>query len=360
MSFDFSESGRSARELIPVPDVPLASIRSRSQAARKRGRVQALVACAAISVGVVGAGTGIGAKIVDGLRVWVSGGQAAIKLDSIVVIRHPTSPELRDTIAHATFPVVFPVGIPADSRVFMLTATPADRPRAIIVSYQTHTGSDGPGFVLLDPAAVDASSGGVQAASARFQAVYHWRAGGEVVLAIKKRLVAAEVERIKAAMAQSSPRESLAVVETMLAKVAVLGGPNRLELAERYAPGTGRSVLLDELQVRSIARGGNRGTPILDRRVFRASHVPYAHGDIDYRKLGPSRSKSVAVPANGVRAIAAAVRSAGGAACGCEVLFNQPNAATYWVWTIPMSGAQAGVKKYSVDARTLGVTPARS
>jgi hypothetical protein len=358
MSFDFSATGRSAREMIPVPDVPLASIRSRSEAARNRGRVQALVACAAISVGAVGAGTAIGAKIVDGLRVWVSGGQVAIKLDSIVVIRNPTAPELRGTIAHATFPVVFPVGIPAGSRVFMLTATPADRPRAIIVSYQTH-GGDGPSFVLLDPAAVDASPGGVQAASARFQAVYNWRAGGEVVLALKQRLVPADVERIKAAMAQSSPRESLAVVETMLAKVAVLGGPNRLEVAERYAPRTGRSVLLDQLQVRSIAGGRNRGMPILDRRVFRASHVPYAHGDIDYRKLGPWRSTSVAVPRNGVRAIAAAVRSAGGAACACEVLFHQPSATAYWIWTIPMSGPPA-VKKYVVDAKTFGVTAAQS
>jgi hypothetical protein len=357
MSSDFSAKGRSARDLIPVPDLPLNAIRSRSHAARARGRLQAIAACAAIAAGAIGAGSGLGEKVYDGVRVWLSGDKVAVAMTSFVMVRQPTAADLRDTIAGATFPVVFPAGIPADSRVAMLAASPPGHPSAIVVSYHTHPGGDGPTFVLLDPAVVDASGGGVRAASARFGAVYDWRTGGEIVLAAKRGLAPGDIGRIKAAMATSSPRQSLAAIDSMLATVAALGGPNRLELAERSAPRTGRSVLLDQAQVRSIPRVAQRGTPIRDGRAFRVTQVPYANGQMDYRKMRAVASGVVAVPPNGVRAIDAVLRSAGGGDCGCEVLFHQPSAATYWIWTIPMTGPPAA-KKYAVDAKTLAVTAA--
>jgi hypothetical protein len=71
-----------------------------------------------------------------------------------------------------------------------------------------------------------------------------------------------------------------------------------------------------------------------------------------------SKSHSVAISAGGMRAIAAVLRSKshGALECGCEVLFNQPNASTYWIWTIPLQASDAA-RKYAVDARTFAVTP---
>jgi hypothetical protein len=368
MSFDFSAAGRSARERIPAPEVPMESIRTRSRAARTRGRVQTLVACVAIFAGVVGAGSGLGAKIYDGVRVWLSGGEMSMTMTSFVMVREPTARDLRDAIAHATFPVVLPVGVPAGSHVIGIELTPAERPSVIVIAYHDRAGREGGSFALLDPAVVD-REGGLQAASARFGPVYDWRLRGEIVLTSKRVvsksfLSADDLARVKAAMARSSPTESLAATEPLLTKVTVIGGgaSERLALAERYRPRTGQSVLIDQVQVPSIPRLAQRGAPILDMRTYRATKVPYVNGQLDYAHVTGAASKTIAVSPNGVRAIAAVLRSTGAGdhpnACRCEVLFNQPSSKTYWVWTIPTSGSSDGVKKYVVDARTFSVTPA--
>ena len=361
MSFDFSATGRAAREQITVPEIPMESIRSRSHALRARGRVQALAACAAISVGAIGAGTGLGVKIYDGVHVWLSGGKAAMAVQTFVMVREPTAADVRKAIAHATFPVVFPVGMPVGSRVFGIEATPAGRPSAIIIAYRNTGGAEGATFVLLDPAVVDAQGAAARTAAARFGRVDDWRIGGEIVLVASHRLPPSDLERIKAAMLTSSPSVSLAATEAIAPKVVIVGGHDRLDRAERLRPPNGSTVLVDQGTVRSITLGGKSGQAILDRRVFRATKVPYANGEMDYRNVKGVPSKAIAVTANGVRAIAAVLRSTGagrhGNDCGCEVLFSQPNGTTYWIWTMPASAA-GPVKKYSVDARTLVVTPA--
>ena len=361
MSFDFSAAGRSARERIPTPKVPMESIRTRSRAARARGRAQALAACAAIAIVTIGAGTGLGAKISNGVHIWLSGGQVSMQMRSFVMVRDPMATDLRDAIAHATFPVVLPVGLPAGSRVFGIQAIPAERPSVIVIAYHDPAGRDGGSFVLLDPAVVE-DRGTVQAAAARLGPVYEWRLHEETVLAGKKFLSPSDIERIKAAMAASSPSDSLAATESALTKVTVLGGESeRLAIAERFRPQTGPSFLLGQHQTESIPRLAKTGAPILDVRTFRATKVPYANGQLDYSHLTGSTSKTIAISPNGVRAIDAVLRSAAGGHhgdCACEVLFSRPNGNTYWIWTIPMSGSAAGVKKYAVDARTLAVTAA--
>ncbi len=358
MSNEFSAQGKSARELIPVPDLAMESIRIRSRAARTHARAQALIACAAISIGAIGAGA-VGSKLYDGVRVWLAGDKAAIRLDSFESVFEPMASDVRAAAAHATFPVVFPVGIPAGSRVRMLTVSPPAHPRAIIVSYENHAGGDGPGFVLLDPAVFEVN-GAAQIASAQVGPAYDWRVGGEVVLAGRARFSLQDRDRVKTAMLQSSPRESLAAIDTMVFKIMVLGRAERVEVAERSAPRSGRSVLLAQYLVRTIPRLVKSGAPIIDRRAARVVKVPYVNGQFDYRHMRAVPGHAIGVPANGVRAIGAVLRStvAGGDGgdCKCEIMFNQPNSAAYWVWKIPMSGPPT-VKKYAVDARTFAVTP---
>lgn len=361
MDSDFSTMGRLARETIPVPALPMDSILSRSHAARARGRLGTFAACAAVTLAAVGFGTGVGAKIYDGVHVWLAGGRARVIVHSGTIMRHPMASELRTAIAGATFPVVFPVGIRADSRIDMVTLAPADHPSVITLSYDNGTGFRA-AFALIDPAVVDPNVRGIPTGAARPPSVrtpYRWRVGGEIVIvADKQHITLADVSRIKAAMAASSPQASLALTETMLPEITVLGGTVRLKVAERYRPSTGRSVLLDQAYLRSIPGLVAHGKSMLDTRISTIDNIAYANGDIH---TGNARkSNAVAISAGGVRAIDAVMRSAGVARgrtdCNCEILFNQPDASAYSVWIIPLSGPETA-KKYSVDAKTFEVTP---
>src|SRR6202011_3662669 len=80
---------------------------------------------------------------------------------------------------------------------------------------------------------------------------YHWRVGGEIV-AVKDKIASDDLNRIKAAMMKASPSESLALTETMLPKIMVLGGTVRVAIAEELAPPGARSVVLGEEQIRAI------------------------------------------------------------------------------------------------------------
>ena len=161
MGSDFSAMGRSARELIPVPPVPLQSIRGSSHRARARGRMQTIAACAAVSLCALGAGAG--AKMYHDAQVWLSGGKITATVHSGVLMHQPTAAELRKAIARATFPVVFPVGVPAGSRVYMVTLAPAERPSMITVSYQNERSGFKASFALLDPAVVDSNDASLPA-----------------------------------------------------------------------------------------------------------------------------------------------------------------------------------------------------
>lgn len=356
MSSDFSAQGRSARALIDVPEVPIASIRARSRAARAQQRMRIAAACATLLVAVaVGAGTGAGAKLYFSVRVWLSGGKAAVTVSSFDGVREPTSAEFRDAIAHATFPVVLPTGLPAGTRVTHLFSTPAGHPSALFISYANDQTRKNVSFVLVDPAVVDLGGQLMKMQGASPSEMYDWRAGNEVVL-VPKTIPAAEADSIKAAMQTATPADSLAATEPMLATVIVLGDPGRLQLAERYRPQSGRSVLIPRDQLRSVAALARQGAPIRDMRVFHVTKFPYVNGVPDYAHAKGWNARTVAVPPGGVRAIDAVLRSARSAGengdCGCEVLFDQTSPTAYAIWLISLSGA-GDVRHYTVDARTL-------
>jgi hypothetical protein len=196
------------------------------------------------------------------------------------------------------------------------------------------------------------------AGSARplFRADYQWQIGSETVLVLKENISAVDANRIKAAMLQASPAYSLALTDAMLRKVTVVGGAATLaDAGERYAPSEGRSVLLDRQQTRQIPRLVMQDKPVLDSRIIYLSNIPSVHGEPDYSKATLHWPKIIVISEGGVRAIDAVLRSTGKRDnCGCEILFNQPNKTTYWVWKLPLSGSP--VKKFSVDANTFVVT----
>ncbi|HEY5257810.1 MAG TPA: hypothetical protein VIJ12_05460 [Candidatus Baltobacteraceae bacterium] len=363
MHSNFSTAGKSARELIPVPELPAEFIRSRSFATAARDRVRSFVLGGAICLAAVGAGAGLGGKIYDGVHVWLSGGKAAVtNIRSLTAMHRPKAADVRAAIARATFPVVFPVGLPAGTRVTMMGYAPAEHPNFIMVMYWNRRAHVQGGFSIFDSTAVNTSEALLPPGASR-GAVYTWRVGGETVVTGKHSMTVGDVNAVRAAMMETSASDSLAATDkmltriTMLAPTPVLGDlPEPAKVAERYASPNGRSVLLGRQSIASIARILKEGKPILDTRIVSLGEIPNLHGDPDYTKAKYHWPKVVAVPAGGVRAIGAVLRSIGHADCGCEILFDQPNGTTYWIWTIPMT-ASGTVSKYAVDAKTLAVTP---
>jgi hypothetical protein len=354
MASDFSTIGRAARALISVPEVPINEIRARSYKAAARERVRNVVGGAMCLV-VLGAGVTVGAKLYNGARVWLYGGEAAVTVRSMVMVRQPMASDLRALNAHTTFPIVFPVGLPAGTRVSMIMFAPAERPSSVTLEYRNDRTNFHAGISLFDSATVNANDATLPTGAERppFRAAYHWQVGKEIVLVPKTSISTHDAERIEAAMRRVSPASSLASTDSMLRKVTVLGGSSELaDVAERYAQATSSSVLLDEHVVRDIPRLVKQGKPVLDTRTVFLSNIPSVHGEPDFSKATLNWPKVVVVPVVGVRAIDAVLRSTKvRGTCGCEILFSQPDDETYWIWKIPPSGLAA--TKYVVDAKTL-------
>lgn len=344
------------RELIPVPDVPLGAIRSRARRANARGRLQILAASAALALVALGAASGAGAKIYQGMHYWLSGGRGAVEFHSGTIVRWPMAADLRAVVAHATFPVVFPAGIPGGSRTDLVTAAPLDRPSYIVVFFH-HGARFKAGFALLDPAVVSTSDALPKAATeVGVDAGTRWRQGGEII-AVPSRVSAADLARIKAATARLSPAQSLAAIEAAAPTLRVIGVTVRLDIAERYARSDGRSVLVGEQYLPTVLRLASASKPLLDNRVVRFRNFRPVNQRIIRTTDEPITE--IAVPAAGVRAIAAVLRaSENHAGCRCEIVFDPLEGGTYPIWKIPLAPS-GKVTKYVVDAATFAVRAER-
>jgi hypothetical protein len=353
MRADFSDMGRAARELIAAPVVPMEAIRGRAQAARVRDRARMLIACVALAVSALAATVGLDGRIYEGIRIWLSGGKAAIEVRSLVFVSNPTSPDLRRAVAQATFPVILPVGVPGGSRIIRIGFAPADRPNSIYVQYR-HSRFN-VGFLLVDSADVNAGQAFMPTGVARpqFGNVYQWRVGGETVIVPQKASISADdIERVEAAMMKTTPSDSLAANEAMLYRIINLSGLSQIaDVAQHVAPPRGPSVLVGRALLASIASLAQRRKPLLDRRTVYLSNIPSVHGRPDFSKAALRWPNVAVISANGVRAIDAVLRSTPGGRCGCEILFHQLSPQSYWIWTIP-TATGAPVKKYStINAR---------
>jgi hypothetical protein len=359
MHSDFSALGKSAKALIPVPKVPMDAIRGRARAATRQARLRAIIACGAIALIVLGAGTGLGARFYDGVRVWLSGGKAALTIHSFVMVREPTASDLQRVVARATFPIVFPVGVPAGSRMTMLIFAPAQRPNFVEVSYHNGPANFNVGFSLIDAAAINTDESTLPADSWRrpSAADYQWRVGRETVWAPKfAHISLSDLNRIEAAMMKASPASSVALTEATLRKITVLGvRPELADVAERHAPASGRSVLLDPPLTRRIPTLAQQGEPVVDDRIIYLTNIPLLNGQPDYTKATLHWPRIIVVPVTGVRAIDAVLRFTRSAAnCGCAILFSQARNARYLISELPLS-APSNVQKFSVDAKSFAV-----
>jgi hypothetical protein len=355
MHSDFSATGRSALERLAVPPLHMGAIRAAVRKSEIRDRVRAIAACVALA-GAVGA-AGLGEKIYDGIHVWLHGSNAVVQVRSMSMTWGPSSADIRNAISTATFPVIFPVGLPAGTRVTRFTTAPAQHPNTIVIEYLNKSAHFNAGFTLIDSRAVSIDSTRAPSVGIQFGDVYRWRIGGEMVIVSEQAISALDARRISTEMKNTTPGGSLAVTERLLWKTIVLGKSHEAaDIADDLAPPGSRSVLLDRSHMALVPDLAMHGKPMLDSRTVWLSNIPSVNGQPDYSKATLEWPDVIAIPANGVRAIDAVLRSPGVARDGCcAILFKQRDPSTFWIWEIPMK-APGNVSKFSVDARTFAVT----
>ena len=83
-----------ARAAIPVPEFPAQQIRTRAHAAAARIRTRIAALVGAFIFAAVGVQAGIAAKLVDGVRVWLSGDKTAVAVDSCTMANFPSAAQL--------------------------------------------------------------------------------------------------------------------------------------------------------------------------------------------------------------------------------------------------------------------------
>ena len=352
MRTDFADAAKNARATIGVPALPWDHILTRARDVDRRDRRRAYLV-SALCVAIVGLGAATGDRIYEGVHLRLSGGAAAVAVDSLVIVRQPMESDVRSVAERATFQVVFPVGIPSGAHVTMLQYAPPDHPSSVTLDYRDGDRFNA-GISLFDSSTVI----GADAASAQMmsQASYSWRVGGETVVVPRAHITARDADLIKARMLASSPSASLDRTSPLLSGLSIQGDAADLAPAVAgYARNDGKGVLLDTAQARAIPSAAKYGGEFRDTRIVDLNRIPTVNGEPDYSKATVSFPGPTIITPGGVKAIAAVIREHG---CDCAILFYPHDAATYWVWTVPARDPR-GSKKYAVDATTYAVVLAR-
>lgn len=361
MHSDFSSLARSAKDMIPVPDLPMEALRIHARIGTARERLRTFVAGTAICLAALGVGADFGRTIYDGVSVWWAGEKEAVILRQLVMVDQPTIADLRGVLARAAFPAILPIGVPPGTRLGTLLYAPLDRPNMLVLQYRNERARFDAPISIYGPASAGSDGGNSLDSAVRpfSQAVYRWQIGSETVTIPKARISRTQANRIRAAMMTASARASVVATATMLPNIVVLGSaPEVTALAERYAPARGCNVLVGQFEVHRLGQLAKTGMPMLDTRTLRWTHIPLSRsGSPDFARATQRPLKAVIVSANGVKALRAALLFAG--TCRCELLYNRPNAETYWVWTIPVNASTRAVRKYAVNAKTLMVQRVR-
>lgn len=358
MHSDFSTMAKAARSAIAVPAMSMETIQGRSRAGLVRDRARILALCGALTLAAFGVGTGVAAKFYDGIRTWITHGQVAVVVDSLVVDSEPMPAELRDVAARAAFPVVFPVGLPAGTRVTKLLFAPHERPTSITIGYRMPNDKH-VGFTLNQTSTMQIGSAGLPEGRKRpiFREAVQWEVGRETVIALKAFLPNTQAARVKAAMLHATPRQSLASTEAMARTFPALDRtPDAADAAERLVQAGMHPVVIAQPFLRYLPPLVKQHRPLLDMRITYLTHIPAVHGQPDYANAMHEWPRHAIISANGVRAIDAVFHRTGDTyQCACAILFTQSQGGAYRIWILPSASSKRPVR-YVVDARTLAVT----
>ena len=349
MSSDFANAGKASLQTIPVPPISMDAIYARARDRRSRTSLRRVALGPMLAVGVLGAAT-IAAVKSGGIDLWIRGNKGALMIHSVEVIRSPHAAEFHAAVAKAIFPVVYPVALPHGAKIVEMIVAPKSAPTSVTLEYRGANGFHAQ-FLIADATIVNAAKFGPGSAQPRFGRVDAWHVGGEIVVVPRGMLSTAEVDRIKSAMLKSSPTASAADAVARLLPFVVLGGLDRVMTADRLAPATGSTVLIDDAQVRYLPQRIASRAPFVDNRIQSITGVTYKNGmpqfgqGIMARTVSP---KNVEIDLNGMKAIEATLRAHGMQRCRCDVLFHR-GVRSYTIWTLPQGHAK--VEKYRVPAQ---------
>ena len=358
MPSNFSESGKCMQAAIPVPELPVASIRNRLRAANARNHSRVRIACALAAITALGSGSVLAAMKYGGVRIWLSGDKAAVAMNSFAYLQNPNAADLRRLTSDATFAVVLPVGIPKGMHMNSLLFSPADHPNFIEVRYRNAKTDGRSGqFLLFDSSIVNHGDAPTLPNGKKLPLgqVAHWSIGQETVIVAG----AGRGAETKAAMSGTTPAESMAQTLPLLYRITVLADQDKLaDAAQAIAPSEGRSVLLDRDYLSEIASLAQLHKPLVFVRGTMFDTYPMIGGKPDFGHAKRHSTTETAVSTNGVRAIAAVLASN---VCGtgarrardftCEMLINERSGRAYSVWVLPLN-ASTPPAKYLVDSRT--------
>lgn len=351
MLSDFSAKAKEARFKIPVPDVPMERIVARSER-RRTSKIRAIVIGSIMSVAMIGTAAAFGTRIYDGMRVWLSGNNGTIVIQSFAMVRDPKESDLKAVASKATFPIVLPVDLPPGTRVRSLIYAPMDHPNIVSIQYLNDRTKWHVGFTIVETAAIGAGPPplpGMPVNAAR------WTVGRETVLAPRDILPADQLRHIRNAMTVTSSQDSQTATKALLYRATILGAARDLpRIALRYTPTSGNTVVLGPHFANAIPSLAKRGKPLIGSNTTYLTNIPSVHGEPDYAKATLHWPHTVAISPPGVRAVAATLRYARAAAnCDCSIVVNSTDSSHYRVWVIHPGTA---VKSYRVDAGTLAVT----
>ncbi|HZO92542.1 MAG TPA: hypothetical protein VFB22_02145 [Candidatus Baltobacteraceae bacterium] len=271
------------------------------------------------------------------MRVWLSGGEAAVAVDSFTIASFPTASQLRATVARATFRVVLPTGLPSGARILRIAYAPSNRPTVMMVQYADEVSGLAAGFVLVATSTLGHGTPSIPGAAPEWLPTRRWTVGDETVLA-PPAFAARGAARIEAAMHATTPAQSLAENDRRTWRLTVLGG--RVDVASRAErlAANDHAVLLDRAHLRWIPDLLKQGRPMPDGRDVELTHIPSLHGEPDYAHATLKFTHTTALSLPGLKAVQAVMRASHTtSACRCEILVERPSGARYRVITIPFS-----------------------
>jgi hypothetical protein len=346
MRFDFSTAGRAARDTIPVPAIPYDAIRRRSDKADFRARSQLLAVCFAVALIGVSTATGLAQKTLAGVRIWLSGGKAALAVDSFVMVRDPLPTDVQRVIDSASFVPVLPTRFPPGTHVSMLMYSPPSQSNTISLQYLNDRTGYHSGLTVVATSAIERGSAPSTAVS---RGAYSWRVGDETVVIPREHANDAQIHSLRTDLSSAQPRTFQA---SLLRTVTVLGAPPPVADAVQVYAGPG-SVLIGSQFVGEIPRLAKANQPLLDSRIVTLTNIPSEGGVPDYSKATLHWSSRAAVPSDGIKAVDAVLR-ASKPNCRCAVLYSDEAGGAYKVALVASSPPYAAVR-YSVSKRTLFV-----
>lgn len=363
MPSDFAEAGKRLETAIPVPELSIASIRNRARVESAQQRARALVFSVVAAIAILGSGTVLAAMNYGGVRLWLSGDKATLLMRSFTTINAPSADDVRRVAASATFPVVFPAGIPSGMHLYMLFVSPADHPNFMLLQYRNGRTGSSWGFLLFDSSRVNAGEiptlpNGQKPLSGR---VTHWTVGRETIVTSDP-FVRTHVAEVQAAMSRLTPAQSVEQMLPMLYRVIPLGGLSRvIDAAEAIAPAQGRSVLVDRGNLGQIAMLAREHKALFSIKTITVDNLPMVGGKPDFAHQSSHVDKELALSAGGVSALATVLStnvcgSAGtmGGSFTCEMLINERRGQPYRIWVLPLN-SPTPTAKYTVDATSFRI-----